>query len=64
MGNNFIFVQPNLGPPNFFMGMSLGPLDMSQNTFLRVQVPQKGPPPGGLNNNLVASTNEIKVSQN
>ena len=33
MGNNFIFVQPNLGPPNFFMGMSQGPLDISQNTF-------------------------------
>ena len=32
-GNNFIFVQPNLGPPNFFMGMSQGPLDISQNTF-------------------------------
>ena len=33
MGNNFIFVQPNIGPPNFFMGMSQGPLDISQNTF-------------------------------
>ena len=32
-GYNFIFVQPNLGPPNFFMGMSQGPLDISQNTF-------------------------------
>ena len=32
-GNNFIFVQPNLGPPNFFMEIPQGPLDMSQNTF-------------------------------
>ena len=33
LGNNFIFVQPDLGPPNFFMGMSQEPLDISQNTF-------------------------------
>ena len=32
-GNNFIFVQPDLGPPNFFMGMSQEPSDISQNTF-------------------------------
>ena len=90
------------------MEISQVALDIIQNTFERVQVPQKGPPPGGfkflkkmekilqnlkygleppifgqsssvkpfwkalaipvagiiLNTNLVASTNEIKASQN
>ena len=39
--------QPDLWPPNFFMEISQVPLDIIQNTFERVQVPQKGPPPGG-----------------
>ena len=29
------------------MEIPQGPLDMSQNPFYRVQIPQKGPPPGG-----------------
>ena len=39
--------QPDLWPPNFFMEISQVPLDIIQNTFERVQVPQKGPSPGG-----------------
>ena len=33
MGINFLFVQPEPWPPNFFMEISQGPLDISQNTF-------------------------------
>ena len=29
------------------MEIPQGPLDMSQNMFERVHIPQKGPPPGG-----------------
>ena len=33
LGINFLFVQPEPWPPNFFMEISQGPVDISQNTF-------------------------------
>ena len=33
MGNNLVHRQPDIWPPNFFMEIRQGPLDMSQNTF-------------------------------
>ena len=32
-GINFLFVQPEPWPPNFFMEISQVPLDTTQNTF-------------------------------
>ena len=32
-GINFLVVQPDLWPPNIFMKISQGPLDISQNTI-------------------------------
>ena len=32
-GTNLVHGQPDIWPPNFFMEISQGPLDMSKNTF-------------------------------